>query len=111
MTSFDDIKKRIAANDFYWSKHAALDKCDLYGFDENIVEQEIAHKGELIECFMRHGYGCRYLVYVNSERYGTYHVAIVEEYKKCTVKITTVYKPDDRFKDDKKTRWESGGLY
>ena len=110
MLNEDHIKKRISSDDFYWSKHS-MDKCDQYGYDIDIIKEEIVKQGELIEGLYRYGYGSKYLLYVNSRVNGEYHVAIVHEFGMQNVKITTIYKPDSRFKVDNKTRVDSGGLF
>lgn len=106
MITFDKIKEVLRNDNFKWSRHA-LEKINIYGFDEQKIKEEIVEKGELIEYHYWNGYGDKFLVFVESENYGIYHVTIINNELLDIILIKTVYTPDNTFREDKKTRADS----
>lgn len=107
MQGFEKVKEALKEGCFHWSKHA-LDKISMYGYDEDDVLKEVLETGELIEYHYWHDYGEKFLVYVNSKDNGTYHVVIINTEVLDIIMIKTVYKPDNTFKADMKTRSDGG---
>ncbi len=103
METIENIKEHLKNDNFKWSRHA-LEKCDMYGYDEEKIIYEVVEQGELIEYHYWHGYGDKYLVYVESKEYGVYHCVIINNEVADIIIIKTVYKPDNTFKKNQKTR-------
>jgi hypothetical protein len=109
MMNYDELKKYLKEDKFRWSKHA-LEKCDIYGFDEENVIKEVIESGELVEYHYWYGYGDKFLVFVNSDVNGIYHVVVINNEISDLIILKTVYKPDERFKQDNKTRTDPSNL-
>ncbi|KZL89416.1 hypothetical protein [Clostridium magnum] len=104
MVSSQDITNciREGTKKTLWTQHA-LDKCDIYGFDEENILDEFIRIGECIQFHYWEGYGEKICIFVDSETNGRYHVIIIHEESNDNIIIKTVYKPDRRFKEDGRT--------
>lgn len=104
MLTADDILDNIREkpDTLIWTKHA-LDKCDIYGFDEEIVLKEVIEIGECIQFHYWHGFGEKIYLFVESEVNDKYQVVVVHDQRTDKIIVKTVYRPDGRFDDDGKT--------